>query len=145
MEFVTGDVTGRLGAPIYGIFEMEDLLDEYTAPDGIRVETNYTGPPATSMHSAVEWTGEWTVTYETFRDMGIAFGVALILIYILVVYEFGNFTIPAIVMAPIPLTLIGIALRRLLHGDLDDRLHRAGRDHRAQLDPAGGLRAPCRR
>ena len=108
VEYVTGEVTGRLGAPIYGILEMEDLLDGYIAPDGARVETNYIGPPANSLQSALEWTGEWTVTYVTFRDMGIAFGVALILIYILVVWEFGNFTLPAIVMAPIPLTLIGI-------------------------------------
>ena len=108
VEYVTGEVTGRLGAPIYGILEMEDLLDAYTAPDGGRVNSTFTGPPANSLSSALEWTGEWTVTYITFRDMGIAFGVALILIYILVVWEFGNFTMPAIVMAPIPLTLIGI-------------------------------------
>ncbi len=108
VEFVTAEVTGKLGAPIYAIFELEDLLDGYTAPDGVRVDTNYVGPPDTSLASALEWTGEWTVTYETFRDMGLAFAVALILIYILVVWEFGNFTIPAIVMVPIPLTLIGI-------------------------------------
>ena len=108
MEYVTGEVSGRLGAPIYGILEVEALLDTYVAPDGVRVDTNFTGPPATSLQSALEWTGEWTVTYETFRDMGIAFGVALVLIYILVVWEFGNFTMPAIVMVPIPLTLIGI-------------------------------------
>ncbi len=116
VEYVTGDVAGRLGAPIYGIFEMEDLLDGYTTPDGVRVDTNYIGPPADSMASALEWTGEWTVTYETFRDMGLAFGAALILIYILVVWEFGNFTLPAIVMAPIPLTLIGIVPGHWLFG-----------------------------
>ena len=55
-----------------------------------------------------EWAGEWTVTYETFRDMGAAFVVALVLIYILVVWEFGNFRIPLVIMAPIPLTLLGI-------------------------------------
>jgi hypothetical protein len=68
----------------------------------------YTGPPPDDSKSAIEWAGEWTVTYETFRDMGIAFGAALILIYILVVWEFGNFRIPALIMAPIPLTLLGI-------------------------------------
>ncbi|MCF6232530.1 MAG: efflux RND transporter permease subunit [Rhodobacteraceae bacterium] len=108
VEYVTGEVTGRLGAPIYGILEIEDLLDDYIAPDGVRVDTNLLGPPATDLQSALEWTGEWTVTYVTFRDMGAAFGVALILIYILVVWEFGNFRLPAIIMAPIPLTLIGI-------------------------------------
>jgi len=68
----------------------------------------YTGPPPDDSRSAIEWAGEWTVTYETFRDMGIAFGAALILIYILVVWEFGNFRVPALIMAPIPLTLLGI-------------------------------------
>ncbi|WP_460019973.1 efflux RND transporter permease subunit [Magnetospira thiophila] len=108
LEFVTGEVSGRLGAPIYGILEVEDLLDGYESPDGVRVGTEYMGPPASSQVSAMEWTGEWTVTYETFRDMGIAFGAAMVLIYILVVWEFGNFTLPAIIMVPIPLTLIGI-------------------------------------
>ena len=58
--------------------------------------------------SGFEWSGEWTVTYETFRDMGIAFGVALVAIYMLVVWQFGNFSIPAVIMAPIPLTMLGI-------------------------------------
>ncbi|MCU7886470.1 MAG: efflux RND transporter permease subunit, partial [Candidatus Thiodiazotropha sp. (ex Lucinoma annulata)] len=66
------------------------------------------GPPQNDSKSAIEWAGEWTVTYETFRDMGAAFAVALVLIYILVVWEFGNFRIPALIMAPIPLTLLGI-------------------------------------
>jgi multidrug efflux pump subunit AcrB len=108
VEYVTGEVSGRLGAPIYGILEVEALLDDYIAPDGVRVDTNLIGPPDSDLQSAMEWTGEWTVTYVTFRDMGAAFGVALILIYILVVWEFGNFRLPAIIMAPIPLTLIGI-------------------------------------
>jgi len=108
VEYVTGEVAGRLGAPIYGILELQKLLKDYTAPDGVKVATTFTGPPKTSLQSALEWTGEWTVTYVTFRDMGIAFGVALVLIYILVVWEFGNFITPAIVMVPIPLTLIGI-------------------------------------
>ncbi|HHB80592.1 MAG TPA: efflux RND transporter permease subunit, partial [Aliiroseovarius sp.] len=116
VEYVTGEVAGRLGAPIYGILEMEKLLDDYVAPDGVRVESNYTGPPADSLKSALEWTGEWTVTYETFRDMGLAFAAALILIYILVVWEFGNFTMPAIIMFPIPLTLIGIVPGHWLFG-----------------------------
>ncbi len=116
VEYVTGEVSGRLGAPIYALFEVEDLLDDYVSPDGVRVGTNYTGPPADSLQSSLEWTGEWTVTYVTFRDMGIAFGIALIMIYILVVWEFGNFTTPAIVMAPIPLTLIGIVPGHWLFG-----------------------------
>ena len=108
VEFVTGEVAGRLAAPIYGMFEVEDLLVDYTTPDGVALKSYYNSPPPDSFTSAFEWTGEWTVTYVTFRDMGLAFGVALILIYMLVMWEFGNFTLPAIIMAPIPLTLIGI-------------------------------------
>jgi len=108
VEFVTGEVTGRLGAPIYGMLAIEDLLADYTAPDGVSPKSHYIGPPETGFESGFEWSGEWTVTYETFRDMGIAFAAALILIYMLVVWEFGNFRLPGIIMAPIPLTLIGI-------------------------------------
>ena len=91
------------------MFGVEDLIKEYTTPDGVKMETmpwTLLGPPKNDTKSGYEWTGEWTVTYETFRDMGAAFGVALILIYILVVWEFGNFMVPAVIMAPIPLTLI---------------------------------------
>jgi len=116
VEFVTGEVSGRLAAPIYGMLAVENLLKDYTAPDGVKLQSNYFSPPPDSFTSAFEWTGEWTVTYETFRDMGLAFGVALILIYMLVMWEFGNFTLPAIIMAPIPLTLIGIIPGHWLFG-----------------------------
>ncbi|MBF0309410.1 MAG: efflux RND transporter permease subunit [Magnetococcales bacterium] len=108
VEYVTGEVVGRLDAPIYAMREVEDLLKSYKTPDGTTMSGHYMGPPGSYSHPAFEWTGEWTVTYETFRDMGIAFMAALILIYMLVVWEFGNFILPAIIMAPIPLTLIGI-------------------------------------
>jgi len=108
VEFVTGEVAGRLAAPIYGMLSIGKLLQDYTAPDGVSLGSYWLGPPADSFKSAFEWTGEWTVTFETFRDMGLAFGVAMILIYMLVVWEFGNFRLPGIIMAPIPLTLVGI-------------------------------------
>ncbi len=108
VEYVTGEVTGKLDAPIYAMLEVEDMLKKYTTPDGVTIAGEFMGPPKTYSKSGFEWTGEWTVTYETFRDMGLAFGVALILIYMLVVWEFGNFMLPAIIMAPIPLTLLGI-------------------------------------
>jgi hypothetical protein len=108
VEYVTGEVSGRLAAPVYGMMEVSDLLENYTAPDGVKLEGFLIGPPPDDFKSAFEWTGEWTVTYETFRDMGLAFMAALILIYMLVVWEFGNFRQPGIIMAPIPLTLIGI-------------------------------------
>jgi multidrug efflux pump subunit AcrB len=108
VEYVTAETVGRLAAPIYGMLEVEQQLADYRLPGGGMLESFWVGPPPNDGSVAFEWTGEWTVTYETFRDMGIAFAIALVLIYMLVVWEFGNFLLPAIVMAPIPLTLIGI-------------------------------------
>ncbi|NEV64970.1 efflux RND transporter permease subunit [Thiorhodococcus minor] len=109
MEYVVGDAVGKLGAPLYPMLEMEDKLKDYRTPDGVTLSgTMFTGAPPDNGQSGFEWSGEWTVTYETFRDMGLAFGVALVLIYMLVVAEFGNFVTPGVIMAPIPLTLLGI-------------------------------------
>jgi hypothetical protein len=112
VEYVVADVGGKLAAPVYGMLQVQDKLHELgcKTPDGVRLCDNiyWTGPPPDDSKSAIEWAGEWTVTYETFRDMGLAFIAALGLIYILVVWEFGNFRIPALIMAPIPLTLLGI-------------------------------------
>ena len=116
VEYVTGETIGRLGAPIYGMFDVIDSLENYTAPDGIPLQGTWTAPPESDAQSGFEWAGEWTVTYETFRDMGMAFGVAIILIYMLVVLEFGNFSLPAVIMAPIPLTLVGIIPGHWLFG-----------------------------
>ena len=111
VEYVVGEMEGRLGAPIYGMFAIEDLLKNYTTPDGVKMTgmpMNLLGPPKDSFTSGFEWGGEWTVTYETFRDMGGAFMAALLLIYALIVWEFKNFALGGLIMAPIPLTLIGI-------------------------------------
>ncbi|HFC04716.1 MAG TPA: AcrB/AcrD/AcrF family protein [Rhizobiales bacterium] len=115
VEFVTGEVTGRLAAPVYGMLSVSKLMADYKTPDGVTMKPNVLGfsgnllgPPAEGFKSDFEWTGEWTVTYETFRDMGLAFMAALVLIYMLIVLEFGNFRLPGIIMAPIPLTLLGI-------------------------------------
>ncbi len=116
VEYVTGETLGKLGAPIYGMFDVIDSLENYTAPDGIKLQGTWTAPPDSDAQSGFEWGGEWTVTYETFRDMGMAFGAAIILIYMLVVMEFGNFSLPAIIMAPIPLTLVGIIPGHWLFG-----------------------------
>ena len=116
MEYVTGEVAGRLAAPVYGMIEISKLLKDYKTPDGVELSGTLIGPPSDDFKSGFEWTGEWTVTYETFRDMGLAFIAALILIYMLVVMEFGNFRLPGIIMAPIPLTLIGIIPGHWLFG-----------------------------
>ena len=83
-------------------------LKSYTTPDGQVMSGHYFSRPDSTSVSGFKWDGEWEVTYVTFRDMGLAFMAALVLIYILVVAEFKNFILPLVVMAPIPLTLIGI-------------------------------------
>ncbi len=118
IEYVIAGVGGKYPAPIYGMFQVGDILSDegYKAPDGVELEGTWIGPPKSDAHSAFEWGGAWTVTYETFRDMGIAFCLALVGIYILVVWEFGNFRVPALIMAPIPLTLLGIIPGHALFG-----------------------------
>ena len=117
LEYVVGDAVGRLGAPLYPMLAMEERLEDYTTPDGEIISgTFFTGPPPDNGRSGFEWGGEWTVTYETFRDMGLAFAIALVLIYMLVVGEFGNFVTPGVIMAPIPLTLLGIVPGHWLMG-----------------------------
>lgn len=119
MEYVVGEMEGFLGAPIYGMFGVEDLLEDYAGLDGARITgmpMGLIGPPRDDSVSGFEWTGEWTVTYETFRDMGLAFMAALVLIYGLIVWEFRDFAIAGLIMSPIPLTLIGIIPGHLVMG-----------------------------
>jgi multidrug efflux pump subunit AcrB len=105
--FVTGDGGGELDSPLYGMFELVGRISD-ERPAGREVEQFLVGRPDGSRGFAVRWDGEWTITYETFRDMGLAYSVGLILIYLLVVGQFGSYAVPLVIMAPIPLTLIGI-------------------------------------
>jgi len=105
--FVSGDGGGRLDSPLYGMFELVDRV-ERERPAGRTVEQNFISQPDGARGFAIKWDGEWTITYETFRDMGLAYAVGLILIYLLVVGQFGSYAVPLVIMAPIPLTLIGI-------------------------------------
>ncbi|HIJ47095.1 MAG: efflux RND transporter permease subunit [Gammaproteobacteria bacterium] len=110
VEYVVGDAVNDLPAPLYAMFDLERIMAErdFRDPQGEKIEGGWISAPEKTFKSGFKWDGEWHVTYETFRDMGIAFGVALILIYILVVWQFGNFIIPLVIMAPIPLTMVGI-------------------------------------
>ena len=109
LEYVVGEPIGRLSAPIYAMNAVDGLLQKYKTIDGKKISGEFWGrDKEISDTASFVWAGEWTVTYETFRDMGIAFMIALVLIYMLVVWQFGNFLIPAIIMTPIPLTLLGI-------------------------------------
>ena len=141
-EMVTADVAGRFEAPVYGMLAVQDAIAKMDWGKDGPPEIKYHGQPVDDSKPTLLWDGEWEVTYVTFRDMGAAFMVAILGIYLLVVAQFGSFLLPLVILAPVPLTLIGIlhrplAAQRGLHRDLDDRLHRARRHHRAQLDPAG--------
>jgi multidrug efflux pump subunit AcrB len=106
--YVTGEVGGAAEAPVYAILEAKPKIAALTAPDGGHVEQLFDGMPSKIDGYTVKWDGEWQITHDVFRDMGIAFGVVLVLMYILVVAWFRSFVTPIIIMLPIPLTLVGI-------------------------------------
>jgi multidrug efflux pump subunit AcrB len=106
--YVTGDVAGGAESPVYAILKMKDRVAGIKLPEGYAFRQYYTDQPWLENRYAMKWDGEWQITYEVFRDLGIAFGAVLILIYILVVAWFRNFITPLVIMAPIPLTLVGI-------------------------------------
>jgi len=105
--YVTGDMAGELDSPLYGMFEMLGRL-ESEGFEGGELEQNLINPPENPYDYSLKWDGEWQVTYETFRDMGIAYAVGLLLIYLLVVAQFRSYLVPIIIMIPIPLTVIGV-------------------------------------
>jgi len=105
--YVTGDVAGEVEAPVYAIFAMNKVIDSIRV-GGKPINIYNAVPPETLDEVAIKWDGEWQVTIEVFRDLGIAFAIVLVLIYVLVVGWFQSFTIPLVIMAPIPLTLVGI-------------------------------------
>ena len=103
-----GEVAGRYEAPVYAILEMEKRLKNVTTPHGENLEIIATHLPEDTSRYIMKWDGEWHITYEVFRDMGIAFAVVMVLIYVLMVGWFKSFVTPIIIMVPIPLTLVGI-------------------------------------
>jgi len=109
--YVTGDMAGETDSPLYGMFEISDRLE---SNDG--VEQWFLSQPENPYAYSVKWDGEWQITYETFRDMGIAYSVGLLMIYLLVVAQFRSYLVPLVIMAPIPLTIIGILPGHALTG-----------------------------
>jgi multidrug efflux pump subunit AcrB len=105
--YVTGDMAGPLDSPLYGMFRIIGSADEKPLA-GVAPTHRFIAPPENPNEFAIKWDGEWQITYETFRDMGLAYAVGLILIYLLVVAQFGSYAMPLIIMAPIPLTIIGV-------------------------------------
>ena len=113
--YVTGDVAGAIESPVYAIMEMNRKLDAIRVGGAGIARYNAT-QPARLGETAIKWDGEWQVTIEVFRDLGLAFAIVLILIYVLVVGWFQSFSVPLVIMAPIPLTLIGILPGHALSG-----------------------------
>ncbi|MBX3350745.1 MAG: efflux RND transporter permease subunit [Nitrospira sp.] len=110
--YVVADVGGpgaeKAESPVYGVLGVGKKLEEFRPAEGYQIAQYYASQPWSEEKIAMKWDGEWHITYETFRDMGIAFAVAMVLIYLLIVGQFQSFVTPLIIMAPIPLTLIGI-------------------------------------
>ncbi|HSJ65236.1 MAG TPA: efflux RND transporter permease subunit [Gemmatimonadaceae bacterium] len=105
--YVTGDVAGEIESPVYAILAMNKKLDAIRV-NGAEIARYNAVQPDDLSETAIKWDGEWQVTIEVFRDLGLAFAIVLVLIYVLVVGWFQSFKIPLVIMAPIPLTLIGI-------------------------------------
>ncbi len=106
---VVGDMAGRVDSPLYGMFAIRAQVRAIEVPGGGTLEEYFVTQPEDPYRGyAIKWDGEWQITYETFRDMGTAYAVGLVLIYLLVVAQFGSYLIPLIIMAPIPLTLVGV-------------------------------------
>jgi multidrug efflux pump subunit AcrB len=116
VTYVIGDVAGVIEAPVYAILKMQKEIDKIALPGGYKIEQLASRQPWSEERPGLKWDGEWHITYEVFRDLGIAFGAVMVLIYVLVVAWFRNFTTPLVIMAPIPLTLIGILPGHALFG-----------------------------
>ncbi|MCB4359316.1 efflux RND transporter permease subunit [Quatrionicoccus australiensis] len=115
--YVVGDMGGQLDSPLYGMFDVRSQINGMALKEGGTLGEFFIRQPADPYAGySVKWDGEWQVTYETFRDMGLAYAVGLILIYLLVVAHFGSYLVPLIIMAPIPLTIIGVMPGHALFG-----------------------------
>ncbi|MBK9594465.1 MAG: efflux RND transporter permease subunit [Rhodocyclales bacterium] len=107
--YVTGDMGGKLDSPLYGMFDIRSKVNGMALEQGGTLGEYFIRQPKDPYAGySLKWDGEWKVTYETFRDMGLAYAVGLILIYLLVVAQFKSYLVPLIIMAPIPLTIIGV-------------------------------------
>ena len=107
--YVTGDMGGKLDSPLYGMFDIRSKVNGMALEQGGSLGEYFIKQPKDPYAGyALKWDGEWQVTYETFRDMGLAYAVGLVLIYLLVVAQFKSYLVPLIIMAPIPLTIIGV-------------------------------------
>ncbi|HVZ55051.1 MAG TPA: efflux RND transporter permease subunit [Chitinophagaceae bacterium] len=114
--YVLADMAGKLESPSYAILKASDSLQKLKLPAGYTLQENYTRQPRFEDQFTLKWDGEWQITYEVFRDLGIAFVVVIVVIYLLIVGWFQDFAVPVIMLAAIPLSLIGIVLGHWMMG-----------------------------
>ncbi|MFI5118312.1 MAG: efflux RND transporter permease subunit [Terriglobales bacterium] len=114
--YVLGDVAGQEESPVYAIMKMGKAIDQLRTADGYQIKQYNIAMPSETDRLAMKWDGEWHITIEVFRDLGLAFAAVLVLIYVLVVGWFRSFITPLVIMAPIPLTLVGILPAHALMG-----------------------------
>jgi multidrug efflux pump subunit AcrB len=108
VTYVTGDLAGTNGSPAYAIVQMNGPIERLALPEGYQLEVFNAVQPFDTSRYAMKWDGEWHLTIEVFRDLGLAFAAVLLLIYVLVVGWFQSFKTPLVIMAAIPFSLIGI-------------------------------------
>ncbi len=108
VTYVTADIAGVMESPVYAILTVGPAIAKIKMPEGYSVEQHTAAQPSDDSRYAMKWDGEWHITYEVFRDLGIAFAAVLILIYVLVVGWFQSFITPLVIMAAIPFSLVGI-------------------------------------
>lgn len=114
--YVTGDMAGELDSPLYGMFDIYTALKDLVVEGQYKLEQYFINQPENPYRYSIKWDGEWQITYDTFRDMGIAYTVGMILIYFLIVAQFRSYLVPLIIMAPIPLTIVGVLPGHALMG-----------------------------
>ncbi len=105
--YVMGDEAGELDSPLYGMFDLVGQVSDHDIA-GRRLQQSFIRQPIDTAVESIKWDGEWQITYETFRDMGIAYAAGLVLIYLLIVAQFRSYLVPLVIMAPIPMTVIGV-------------------------------------
>ncbi len=114
VDMVMGELAGQYEAPIYGMLAVDKAIRDGDWKPGQKPDIRMNGQPADESRPTVLWDGEWEITWVTFRDMGAAFGVAILGIYVLVVAQFKSFRLPLVILTPIPLTLVGIVIGHIL-------------------------------
>lgn len=114
--YVTADLAGQLESPVYAIMEASERLSEIALPEGYHLDEYFTSQPFLEEDYGIKWDGEWHITYEVFRDLGAAFAVVLVIIYMLIIGWFQDFKVPFVMMVAIPLSLVGILVGHWLVG-----------------------------